>query len=120
MLTLLPIPSLHVVGIKVSGKVERTDVDNLIREINLKLETEKSLNIYLELESFSGISFDALVEELKFAFPNLESFHRKAVVSDNVWLEKAVRVGGKLFGDSDVICFTPKEKERALSWVIGD
>jgi len=117
MIELLNNQSPNVIAMKIVGKIEKSDMDGLIKDIQGKLEHVDKLGIYVELESFGGISLNALIEDIKFAFPNLKKFNKKAVVSDKEWLGKVVEVGNKFFPSMESRHFSLDQRDEALAWV---
>ncbi len=107
----------NVLGLKINGKITEEDMHLIIRTCENKMESEKRIAVYVEVEEMGGITFNALVEDLKFALPNLKRFSKKAVVSDIKWHEPMIKVGDKLFPSIEVRHFDPKEKKKALEWV---
>jgi hypothetical protein len=117
MIELIDTQSPRAIGIKIAGKIERPDVDKLRKAIDEKLEHTGKLGAYVELESFGGISLDALVEDLKLFIPYLNKFDKKAVVSDEEWVGNIAEIAGKLVPGIEVRHFTPDQKEEAMEWV---
>ena len=117
MIDLIPIPSDKVVGLRISGRIEKADMEKTIKAIEEKLLAHKKISIYAEIESFEGVSFAALVEDIKFGFPHLKDFEKKAVVSEKQWIEKLATVGDKVFPSIEVRHFSFDQKDEALKWV---
>ncbi|MFQ6028973.1 MAG: STAS/SEC14 domain-containing protein [Dehalococcoidia bacterium] len=117
MIELIDLHSPKGVGFKISGKIERPDLDRVIEAIEAKRGQDEKLGVYVELESFGGISLDALVEDIKFGLPKFSRFGKKAVVSGSDWLEKLAEVSDKLLPGIEVRHFSPEEKEEAQDWV---
>ncbi len=117
MLVCLPVKADHVVGIKISGKIERRDLENMIASMKEKLERHKQINVYVEVESFSGVSLVALMEDLKFARRNFKRFARKAVVSEMKWMGKWTAAADHLLPSLEVKHFLSEQKEAALQWI---
>ena len=69
------------------------------------------------MESFGGISFEALIKDLKLGFSHIKEFEKKAVVSDKTWVAKLADWGGQLIPSLEVKHFSIEEKEKALAWV---
>ena len=107
----------NVIGIKIDGKIVKPDLEKVFTVVEEKLATHPKLRIYVEVESFEGISLDALIADLKFALPKMNKFERKAVVSDQGWMKPIIEVGDKLFPSIDVKLFTRAERDAALAWV---
>jgi hypothetical protein len=117
MIQLMPMPVDNVIGVKISGKLEKADIDKTTKAIEEKLTIHGKVNIYAEIESFKGMSLDALVADVKFAFPHLRDFHKKAIVSEKHWIEKLVAISDKLFPSAEVRHFSFDQKDDALRWV---
>ena len=118
MIELLSIPADHVIGVRIAGKLEKADIDKTAKAIEAKLTVHDKVNIYAEITSFEGITLDALVADMKFVFPHLRDFAKKAVVSEKHWIEKLVAIGDKLFPSVEVRHFSFDQKEEALKWVL--
>ena len=117
MIELIPMTAENVVGIRIAGKIEKIDIQKVTGVIDEKLRSHKKLRIYVELESFGGISFEGLVEDIKLGFSHLREFEKKAVVSDKTWVAKLADWGGKLIPSMEVKHFSREEKAEAIAWV---
>jgi hypothetical protein len=117
MIELIDIPSPRAVGAKISGKIEKPDLDQVIAAIEQKLLKVDKIGIYVELESFGGISFDALADDVKFALANIKRFDKKAVVSGEEWVGKTAEFADKIFSGIEIRHFSPEEREKAKKWV---
>ena len=108
-----------VLGILVDGKVDEEDVKRVWTLAEERLEKHEKLRVYVELESFDGITLKATLEDLKQVFRNFRRFERKAIVSDKSWLGTFTKIGDKLFPSIEVKHFAPSEKDAALEWAKG-
>ncbi|MEO8399302.1 MAG: STAS/SEC14 domain-containing protein [Ignavibacteriaceae bacterium] len=117
MLQEIKIDAPNVVGAKISGKLNKDDINKIINSIKEKLKTQDKINVYVELETFEGISFEGLLDDFKFALPNITKFKKKAVVSDKQWVENWINFANKLFPFAEVKQFSFKEKDKALEWI---
>ena len=117
MIQLLPMPIAKVVGVRISGKMEKADIEQVAKTIEAKLAAHDKVSIYAEIESFEGISFEGLVADIKFALPHLHDFDKKAIVSEKRWIEHLVAIGDKLFPSAEVRHFSFDERDEALRWV---
>ncbi|WP_421903323.1 STAS/SEC14 domain-containing protein [Maridesulfovibrio sp.] len=106
-----------VLGLKIDGKIQEEDMSNMIAVCEKKMENIDRIAVYVEVVEMGGISFSALVEDLKFALPNLKRFSKKAVVSDIKWHESLVKIGDKLFPSIEVRHYSPEQRDEALEWV---
>ncbi len=116
MLELIPMHAGHVIGIRVDGKIEKDDILKVIEAAKAIMAGHDKIHIYVEAVNFDGISFEALWEDMTFAFPNLSHFTRKAVVSDTEWMDVMSTIGNKLFPGIEVRHFSPEEKDAAKQW----
>lgn len=113
----IPMEADYVIGVRISGKIERQDMDAMIEAMKKMFEKHERINIYVEVESFGWISVPALVDDLKFALPNFRKFAKKAVVSKMKWMGKWTAVADHLFPSIEVKHFLPEQKEAALKWI---
>lgn len=114
---MIELNSPKAVGLRISGKVEEADMDKTIVAIKEKLKHTEQVGIYVELESFTGFSFDALIEDLRFGAANFKKFNKKAVESDKQWIGKLANLADKFFPSHEVRAFTPDQKQQAREWV---
>lgn len=117
MISLITFEEPHVAGLRINGKIDRDDFLAAVAPIKQKLEACPTINLYVEISSFEGISLPALWEDIKFGFSNLSHFRREAVVTDKAWLEKWTDFGGKLVPGIEAKSFTFDQVEEARRWV---
>jgi len=106
-----------VVAIRIVGKVERSDIDDLNRVVDAKLDRYDRIRVYVEVEEFEGISVDALMADLGLTIPHIEQVDRKAVVGGGTWLAIAVDFADHLFPGAEARHFSIRERELALVWI---
>lgn len=106
-----------VLGVRIEGRISEEDMHGMIAVCREKMESAERIAVFVEVIEMGGISFSALVEDIRFAFPNLKRFSKKAVVSDIGWHEPLAKIGDKLFPSIEVRHFTPDERDKALAWV---
>ena len=114
---IIDFPDKPVIGLNADSKLEKQDILELDQVVTLKLDQFDTLGVYVEMESFSGISLEALVEDIKRFFPKITHFKKKAVVSPDSMM---VRVGeslSKLIPGVEVRHFLPEQKAEAKKWV---
>jgi hypothetical protein len=117
MIELIETGSSKAIAIKVSGKIGKADIEKIIQEAKEKFSHHEKLGVYVELESFEGISFEALIQDVKFGLPHITRFHKKAVVSRKEWLGKIAGISDRLFPGIEIRHFPLEQKEEALRWV---
>lgn len=107
----------HVLGIRLSGKIEKSDMDGIVAEVEAKLTRHERLAVYVELESFDGISLEGFLTDLKLGKDHFSDFSKKAVVSDAKWLAPLVPIFDKLFPSIELRQFPPEQAVEARAWV---
>ena len=117
MIKLLPFAQGNVLALHVSGKIEQDDIQKIIPPLTSMLQTHEHIHIYVEVESFDGISAAALVEDIRFAAPHFKRFTKKAVVSDTAWMNRTALVADKLFPSIRIKHFSPEQKAAAMAWI---
>ena len=117
MIELIPMASAKVVGVRVDGKIEKADIKAIEQAFADMFDQFEKVSIYVEVANLGGITLDALIEDLKFAFSKFSRFEKKAVVSEHQWIDKWVAVGDKLFPSIQVKHFGVDEKEAAIAWI---
>ncbi len=117
MLQLLPIPSPHAVGVRLSGRVNQDDMDSIVREVERKLQSEDQLGIYIELDNFEGFTMKGLLRETRFIIRYINHFTRTAMVGESRWFNRAAAVIARLFPNIEIEHFTPLQRDEALIWV---
>lgn len=120
MLEFIDIQFSRVVGMNITGNIIKNDIDKVIEKVKEKMEiTDEPLLIYVELDMWSGIFLPALVEDMKFAIPNMRRFAKKAVVTDKSWVATLGEIGDNFFPSIEFKTFTLEEKEETLKWIQG-
>lgn len=119
MIEILVMPADYIVGIKVSGKIEKDDILPLIETMKSKFDLHEKLSVYVEVESWEGITVSALWEDLKFGLPHLKAINKKAVVTDRQWLNRVVEWADMLFPGVEAEPFGLQQKEQAIHWLMN-
>lgn len=117
MVNILEFESKKVVAVGIKGKITTEDIDKIADFIEEKLKDFEKLSIYVEVESFEGISIDAFFKDLKFGIKNFNKFDKKAVVTDKSWMKKVAAFSDRLFTNIEIKCFSFDQKEDAVKWV---
>jgi hypothetical protein len=72
----------------------------------------------LDMEAAGVIGVrEALLQDLKFAFPNLGKFNKEAVVSDKKWIETIAVISNRLFPNIEIRHFSFEQTAEAKKWV---
>ncbi|RAJ97842.1 SpoIIAA-like protein [Larkinella arboricola] len=108
----------RVVGFRVNGPITTADIQPWASLLENKIQQEGKLRVYVEYETISGITWNALVQDLKFDLKHLGDFEKAAIVSDRTWLNLAAKVAGFL-PNLEVKTFSFTEKEQAKQWIMS-
>ncbi len=117
MVKIIDFDNDKVIGLVMDGKITTADIEQVSSLCEDKFERNEKLSIYVEMESFDGISLEAFFKDLKFGIKNFGKFDKKAVVTDKGWVKKLGEFSDKLFGSIEIKCFSFEETEEARNWV---
>ncbi|MBQ0759774.1 MAG: STAS/SEC14 domain-containing protein [Gammaproteobacteria bacterium] len=117
MLELLALPFPHVVGVRVSGKINHTDIEIILKEVERKLIDEENLNIFIELDHFEGFTVRGWLTEMRFLAKYINRFTRTAILGEARWFNRGSALITRVFPNIEIDHFTPIQKDEALIWV---
>jgi hypothetical protein len=110
----------HVLAYRVEGKIDRQDIERVFAELDRMLATESKLRVYAEVQSFSGITLDALWQDIRLGIQRLNVIPRiekAALVTDTGWLRKAATVEDKILRGLELRTFSLDEAVEAQAWL---
>lgn len=118
MLEMLDIGVEQAVAYRLAGKITEDEMKQALTAIKKKIESYGKVYLYQEIDSFSGVELDAMLEKFKFLYENgIANINRVAVVTDKQWLHKIVDLEDKIFKNIDMQCFSLKEKKQAVEFL---
>lgn len=117
MLTFIEMDADNVVGFRIDEKITGESFDEVATRMEKKMETHPKVRLYVEVESFEGFSFEALMKDLKFGLSNWGRFEKEAVVTEKKWMEKLADISDKIVNSIEVKAFPFEEKEQAKKWI---
>lgn len=118
MLTMIDIGIDNAVAFTLSDKMTKDDMKRILMDVEAKTIDHGGIVIYEEIDSFSGIEFAAIIEEIKYLISNgLKHIMQVAVVADANWIKKVVEVEDALFRKIDIKYFTFAEKPQAITFL---
>ena len=109
----------NVIAIRIPDPLQRSDIEEISRRVEEIAARDQKVRIYVELESFPTISWEALKEDLGLGIRHFRDFEAKIVVPDMTWTEPITKVFDALFPSFDLKQFPLAEKEEALAWAKG-
>lgn len=125
MINVLDMKDEGVLGFKVDGKIEKSDLQNVFKLIEDKSESNGKMKFYMEIKDFGiqDLTADAIKEDLKFWFKHpgiLPNFEKVALVTDKKWVEKIFEIECALIPTLEGKSFSTEEKYMALDWLKTD
>jgi hypothetical protein len=121
MLEIVPSPP-GVIAMRFSGTFDHNDVDKAKAFFEQPFAVGEKINLFIEVDSFTGIDIKELPRYIASAAPfltKLEHLGRVAIVSDATWLRSLARVESALLPHVHYETFVNAEREQALAWVEG-
>ena len=117
MLKFIELNADNVVGFRIDEKIMGKEFDEIATRLEGKMEKHPKVRLYVEVESFEGFSFEALMKDLKFGLSNWSRFEKEAVVTEKKWMEKLATISDKIVPNIEVKAFSFQEKEQAKEWI---
>lgn len=118
MLEMLDIGIEKAVAYRLTDKISEAEMKQIFATVKDKIEHYGEVYVYQEIDGYTGIEFDAMLEKLKFLFENgIANITRIAVITDKQWLHKIVDLEDVLFKSIDMQCFSPSDKEQAVEFL---
>ncbi|WP_262273500.1 SpoIIAA family protein [Microvirga yunnanensis] len=118
MLEVLPSPD-HVVAMRVSGRVEKVDIERSIAAVEDALARQDRIALYIEI-AMSGMTSGAFARDLGYGLRHLRElrlFARMAVVTEQEWVRRIVQVQGRILPQIEIRILSDSERDEALGWV---
>lgn len=116
MLSFRSLPNRNIVELTVDGAVSREDFDDVITEINSKIEDFGSVDVLEEIRDIGKIPPSVVWADLRWAASNMKHVGRAAVVCDKRWVEKMVDVMQPLT-HAEIRHFDADEIDEARHWL---
>jgi len=123
MLEIIPAAAADILAFRISGHIDRIDVETVLARLETALAANERTHLFVEIEDFQGIDFDALARDIAGGLAllgKLRRFGRIAVVSDASWIRWASKIESALLPFVSYETFTAAQREQALAWVRGE
>lgn len=118
MIEIIPSVADNVVAFRLAGNIEARDFDLAIPQIEEKLRVSSKLRVYVEVDSFTGISPEALFKDIQFTLSHFWDFEKEAIVSSEDWLKNLAEFANFVLPHVEVKHFSLMNKDEALRWVM--
>lgn len=119
MIKLIDIPTEDTVGIRIGEKIEGEDYDQILPEVEKKIEENDQINMMVDVENPEGVTASAVWKDLKFDARHFNNFKKVAVVGDEKWLEWMSNIA-EPFTSAEVKNFKGDQKATALRWLLSE
>jgi hypothetical protein len=109
----------HVVSMRVSGRIEKEDVERGITAVEESLARQDRIALYAEV-TMSGMTPGAFARDLGYGLRHLSELHRfarMAVVTEQEWVRRIVQMQGRILPQIEIRTFAPEDRDEALTWV---
>lgn len=106
----------NTIGIMIKSKVDSDLIDEVHSAIIDRLKENETINLFVEIESGSDISFSALLKDLKFKVEHAKQFRKIVVVTDLNWFQNVMEIKDLLM-DAEVKSFEHKNRLKAINWI---
>jgi len=117
MIEIIPLEEGNIVGLRLNGRIEDGEFDEVTKKIEEMLKKHKKLRVYAEVEEIGGMSVNTLMKDIHFKLKHWRDFEKEAIVSDKSWLEAWIGIADKLFPHIEVKHFSTDGKEKAKEWL---
>jgi hypothetical protein len=107
-----------MIEVHVTGQLEKEDYERFTPQVDLMIEQQGRIRIFLELRDFDGWEAGALWEDIKFGAKHFNDIERLAVVGDKKW-ETGMTLFCKPFTTAEIRFFEPNQKGDARTWIEG-
>lgn len=106
----------EVIAISVDDQLTADDYERCNRMIRLQEPVDK-LKLYIEIDQWKGMTFKALLEDIKMGFKHYDKISKIAVASSEDWIKKWTQGSDLLTPGIDVKLFKTSERAKAMSWL---
>jgi hypothetical protein len=103
------------VEVHAAGKLDRSDYETLVPEIEQLIREEGKLRVVFVMEDFHGWTAGGLWEDVKFDVRHFNDVDRLAIVGDQKWHERMASLC-RLFTTAEVKYFDRTQIEDARQW----
>jgi universal stress protein A len=118
MIEELPLQREDVVGFQLSGHLEEQDYEFLVPRLEVLINEQGPLLLYIEMIDFKGWSLRAAWDDMQIGLQHNQDFKRIAMVGERAWQGWMVRLA-RAFVSADVRYFNSTDKQQALDWLVA-
>ena len=119
MIENIPFDEDNIIGLRLKGKIEDNEFDEIVSLMEERLKRHKKLRFYAEIEEFKGMSVNTFMKDIHYSLRHWREVEKEAVVSDKGWLKAWVGFAGSIIPGVEVKHFSFDEIEEAKEWIRG-
>ena len=111
-----------VIGLDVTGKLERDDIEAAIVAVEEALDRFGDIALIVDLTGYAGITASALIADMRYGMSHLDQldrYKRIAVISGHAWIDTLAWLESKLVRSVDIRRFPPDERHKAKVFAMG-
>jgi len=116
MFELLDHQNDEIIGVRVSGKIERAAYRDMLRRLEERIAEHKPARLLFDLKDFAGWGPGVAWDALKFDISHSRDVSRVAIVGDRRWEEVLTSLLRPLIA-ADMRYFDLSEEEDARRWI---
>lgn len=125
MIKTLDIKDENILGYKIDGKIEKTDLQHVFSSLENKVKNNGKVKFYAEIKNFGAgdLKAEILKEDIKFWLEHpliIANIEKAVVVSDSDWIKTMFDVECALIPTLEGESFSIGEEEKALEWLRTD
>lgn len=125
MIEILDINDKNILGYKIDGKIEKTDLQQVFSSLENKVKNNGKVKFYAEIKNFGAgdLTAEILKEDIKFWLEHpliIPNIAKAVVVTDSDWIKTMFDVECALIPTLEGESFSFGEEEKALEWLRTD
>jgi hypothetical protein len=120
MLSILDIGP-RILAYRAEGRIERDDIDRIIREVDRQLSSGETFRVYAEVFSLTGMSLDAFWRDILASaqrWTAMFRIDRAALVTDLEWLRRSAGGEQVSLPGIEIRTYTLAEQAEARHWLL--
>ncbi|NEP18866.1 MAG: STAS/SEC14 domain-containing protein [Leptolyngbya sp. SIO4C1] len=106
----------NIVELTVAGKITEADLDQVVAQLKVDIESQGKLRLLEEIRSFEGIDPIALWKDAQFGLQHVDDFTHVAVVAEAEWVRTIAAAADNLLS-AKVKAFEQADLAAARTWL---
>ena len=106
----------NLVAIRIEGKINKKDYEDLLPVIEKKSNEHSNINMYLEFHKIEGVTPKAALDDIMTYFKYVADFDKIAVIGEDNW-GNLLESTSNAFYSARIRFFSFNQKEQAENWI---